>query len=252
MANRETCSVQIWSHGNVIPTRTLVGNLTYPRSLFVTTNGDIYVDNGNIGEINKWSSTGIARGIITIFTGICFGLFVDISNNLYCSVGFYHQIERTSLNRSNQAISVIAGRERSGQSSTYLDEPRGIFVDTNLTLYVADSDNGRIQRFWRGQTSGITVAGNGASGSFVLETPHGIILDADGYLFITDSGNDRIICSGPSGFRCLFGCNGRGSTADRLDFPQTLAFDSYGNIFVSDRDNSRIQKFLVITHSSSR
>lgn len=246
VSNRQDRLVQVWSYGNMIPIRTISDSLTYPRSLFVTTCGDVYVDNGDPGRVDKWSLNATNSELAMNFSGICFGLFVDINNNLYCSVGFSHQVERISLNCTVKTLTIVAGRGVSGSSSYLLDDPRGIFVDINLDLYVTDSDNGRIQLFRAGDTLGTTVAGKGASGTPTLVTPHGITLDGDGYLFIVDSGNNRIIGSGPNGFRCIVGCNGKGSASNKLSFPQTMAFDSYGNIFVTDRDNDRIQKFILL------
>ena len=45
--NRPTDQIHMWQNENHLnPTKTISGNLSDPLSLFVTTNGDIYVDNG--------------------------------------------------------------------------------------------------------------------------------------------------------------------------------------------------------------
>ena len=116
-----------------------------------------------------------------------------------------------------------------------LNSPRGIFVNTNFSLYVADSGNNRIQYFISGQSSGTTVAGNGASGTITLSSPFAVVLDGDGYLFIADTNNNRIVGSGPYGFRCVAGCSRmNGSAPDQLGTPYMLSFDGYGNIYVTD------------------
>jgi DNA-binding beta-propeller fold protein YncE len=131
-----------------------------------------------------------------------------------------------------------------------LNQPRGIFVDSNLTLYVADCANNRIQRFPSGQTNGITVA---ITGSITLNCPSGVVLDADGYLFIADTYYNRIVGSGPYGFRCIVGCTMAGGSAlNEINQPAALSFDSYGNLFVADTYNNRIQKFLLATNSSGK
>jgi sugar lactone lactonase YvrE len=124
--------------------------------------------------------------------------------------------------------------------------PRGIFVDDNLHLYVADSHNHRIQLFSADRAIGTTLAGIGAPGTMSLNQPIDVKLDADGYLFIVDSENHRTIGSGPGGFRCIVGCGGDGSGIEQLDNPSSLSFDSDGNLFVLDRDNHRLQKFNLI------
>jgi DNA-binding beta-propeller fold protein YncE len=145
------------------------------------------------------------------------------------------------------SIIIAAGNGSPGSSSYMLDSPRGIFVNINFDLYVADCNNNRIQLFRTGQSNGTTKVENGM---ISLNCPTGVVLDADNYLFIVDSNNHRIIGSGPNGFRCVAGCSGsNGSSANHLFYPQSMAFDSYGNIFVTDRNNNRIQKFNYETVS---
>ena len=132
-----------------------------------------------------------------------------------------------------------------------LSSPAGIFVDSNITLYVADTGNDRIQRFSAGQTNATIIAGNGAPSTITLLSPMDVVLDGDGYLFIADTNNHRIIGSGPDGFRCVVGCTGSpGSASNQLMNPRSLSFASNGNIWVADYNNRRIQKF-TLEHSNS-
>jgi DNA-binding beta-propeller fold protein YncE len=180
----------------------------------------------------------------------CYGLFVDIEENLYCCLENTHQVIIRSFNDSINSTLIIGGNGTAGSRSDKLNQPRGIFVDSNLTLYVADCGNDRIQRFPSGQTNGLTVA---ITGSITLNCPSGVVLDADGYLFIADSGNSQIIGSGPDGFRCLIGCGTlAGPALNQIDQPAALSFDNYGNLFVADTYNNRILKFLLATNSSGK
>ncbi|CAF0986145.1 unnamed protein product [Adineta steineri] len=175
----------------------------------------------------------------------CYGLFVDIKDTLYCSMHDENQVVKRSLNdplmTSNR---VAAGTGIVGAASNQLYGPRGIFVDVNLDLYVADCDNDRVQLFQPGESNGITVAGSRSlNPTITLSCPNGIILDAEKYLFIIDLGNSRIVGSSLNGFRCLVGCYESGSQSNQLDEPFSFSFDRSGNIFVTDRWNDRIQKF---------
>ena len=179
----------------------------------------------------------------------CFGLFVDIHNNLYCSQSNVHQVMRASLDNSNNTTTIVAGTGLSGSTSNMLHYPYGIFVTTSLELYVADSSNNRIQLFQQGERNAATMPVTGSMVPSTLSNPTGVALDADGYLFIVDSGNHRIVGSGPSGFRCVVGCSASsGSAPNQLKHPQSMSFDRDGNIFVADWGNSRIQKFLVFNN----
>ena len=145
---------------------------------------------------------------------------------------------------------VVAGNGTVGSALNQLHTPRGLFVDHNLNLYVADCDNNRVLRFPRDEVNGVVLAGSGAPGTIDLRGPMSIVLDADGYLFIVEFNNHRIVGSGPNGFRCLVGCSGvSGAAANRLHNPWSLSFDRYGNLFVADYHNSRIQRFSLARNS---
>ncbi|CAF3980133.1 unnamed protein product [Rotaria sp. Silwood2] len=250
VAHRTNHQVLVWLNGSTTPTGNISGGLNYPYSVFVTDIGDIYVDNGYSNEqVDKWTSNSTISVPAMYMCGQCYGLFVDITNTLYCSVFSYHQVISNSQRQGSNTWTIVAGNGVAALSSTSLYNPRGIFVDKNLNLYVADSENDRIQFFPPGQLIGTTLAGTGASGTIALLYPTAVVLDADGYLFIVDCYYHRIIGQGPNGFRCIAACSGAGSTSSQLYYPLTLSFDTYGNIFVTDQDNHRIQKFLLSTNS---
>jgi DNA-binding beta-propeller fold protein YncE len=243
--------IVMWLEGSINFTKIISGGLYYPYSIFVTIAGDIYVNNGYMsGRVDKWTSNATNSTPAMYVNSSCFGLFIDIYDNLYCSMYFLHQVVMKSRNNSTNTSTIVAGTGCPGLISNMLFNPYGIFVDIDLNLYVADYNNNRIQLFSGGQLSGTTIAGNGVSIS--LAYPTGITLDADGYLFIVDNSNNRIVGSGPNGFRCLVGCSGGGPASDELWGPQTLSFDSYGNMFVIDVGNDRIQKFLLATNSCGK
>jgi sugar lactone lactonase YvrE len=183
---------------------------------------------------------------------VCTGIFVDVTNSLYCSITNLYQVIKIWLGDNSSTWTRIAGTGGCGSSASTLCNPYGIFVDVNFDLYVADQSNNRIQLFKLGQSNALTVAGNGAASTITLNHPTGVVLDADKYLFIVDSGNNRIVGSGPYGFRCIIGCTGSGSAPNQLSSPQNMAFDSYGNIFVADFGNNRIQQFALVTNSCGK
>ncbi|CAF3882100.1 unnamed protein product, partial [Adineta steineri] len=246
VADRTNNRVQVWLNGSTTPTRTISGGLVLPYSVFAADNGDIYVDNGYSSyEVDKWMLNSTSSVAVMYMCGACYSLFIDISSTLYCTMYASHKVISQSLSTRLPIWSTVAGTGTYGSTSITLYYPRGIFVDSNLNLYVADMYNSRIQKFASGQINGTTVL----TGTITLSHPTAVNLDADGYLFIVDSYNYRIIGSGPYGFRCIAACSGAyGSTASTLYNPSTLGFDSYGNIFVADTSNNRIQKFLLITN----
>jgi hypothetical protein len=217
-------------------------------------NGDIYIDDGTKNnQVVKWiSSTNTFVPVMNV-NSACYGLFVDIYDNLYCSMSNHHQVVKRWLKSSAMTTTVVAGTGASGSASNELDSPGGIFIDVNLDLYVADCANSRVQLFQSGQSNGITVAGiKSLNPTISLNYPTGIVLDAQKYLFIVDSENGRIVVSGTNGFRCLVGCYGQGLQSNQLSSPFTLSFDRSGNMFVTDQFNNRIQKFEYVENSSGK
>lgn len=254
VANRASDRVHILLEGQSVPTRNITVGLNSPYSVFATAAGDILIDNGFTNfRVDKWRANAINGSSVAYVPGSCYGLFVDITDTLYCSMYSEHQVAAKSLNSVSNLWTFAAGTDCAvaGSGSNELRNPWGIFVDLNLNLYIADCGNDRVQLFFSRQVTATTVAGNGAPDTISLNCPTDILLDADGYLFIVDSGNHRIIGSGPNGFRCLISCSGPGAASNQLNNPTAFNFDSYGNIFVVDRDNNRIQRFNLMPASSS-
>jgi hypothetical protein len=246
--------VQVWLQGSVTPDRTISGGLFSPYSVFATSSGDVYVDNGaSNGRVDKWPVNANSSVPFMTTPGLCYGIFLDPIDNLYCAAAYSYQIVKKWFYDNATASVTIAGTGSSGSAANQLNFPIGVFVDANFNLYVGDCGNDRIQMFALGQFNAITVAGNGASGTITLNCPSGITFDANGFLYISDTYNNRIIGSGPYGFRCLFGCTTiGGSASNQFNYPRSLGFDTYGNLYVVDQYNNRIQKFILASNSCSK
>lgn len=242
-------SIAIRPSDNALFTRNITGNFNRSSSFFVAINGDVYIDNGLIhGRVNRWIFNSSTLVTALNVNGSCFGLFLDINNLLYCSLRDFHQVIRSVSSSDPSNSTVVAGTGVAGPSPNMLNQPQGIYVDSNLNLYVADCGNNRVQLFSQSSSNGLTVVGNGSSQTSIsLNCPTSVTLDQNGYLFVVDSNNHRIIGSNANGYQCVAGCPGGspGSTASQLSSPQTMAFDSYGNIYVTDRNNNRLQLFSI-------
>jgi hypothetical protein len=254
VANFIMNEILIWLNGSVKPTSILSDGLYEPYSVFAQMNGDIYVDNGfPNGRLDKWTLDTREKISIMNIDSYCYGIFIDIKDNIYCSLRYFHKVVMKSLNDLEDKLVVVAGNGSKGSLPHMVNYPCGIFVDIKLNLYVADSMNGRIQKYSEGERNGITIAGKEVASNIKLNNPTGIILDGDGYLFISDRSNHRILGSGPKGLICLIGCErGSGSLSYQLYNPSSLSFDSYGNLFVSDSNNGRIQKFSLSSNSCGK
>jgi hypothetical protein len=254
VAETQLNRTQIWLEGSINLTQTISIDLVLPSSVFVTANSDIYIGNGNVSfRVDRRSMNGTSSAVAMYVNASCSGLFVDLNDDLYCSLGDNHVVVKNSPTLNTNISLVIAGTGYIGSTSTMLHTPRGIFVDRILNLYVADCDNDRIQLFQPGNTTGTTIAGNGSPNATMLSRPMAILFDADGLLYILEYLNSRIVRIGSHGVQCIAACtNISGSAANQLNQPWSFSFDNYGNLFVVDQHNSRVQRFALQTQTCGK
>ena len=218
-------------------------------------NGDIFIDDTFEDKtVQKWEANTNSFITVMYVESPCSALFVDNNYTLYCSMSAINKVVKRWLNDSNlTSIITVAGTGSKGSALNELSNPQEIFVDVNFDLYVADSNNNRVQLFLSGESNGIIVAGsNSPNPTIDLNFPSGIVLDAEKNLFVVEYWNHRIIGSSSNVFRCLVGCDGQGSESNRLSQPGSLSFDRFGNLFVADQLNHRIQKFEYLEKSCGK
>jgi hypothetical protein len=245
-------AIQIWPPG----TQKSMTNVSFTSGklagIFVTMDGDIFVhDEKASHQIKRWSMRNQTLDTVLLVDEFCFDLFVDVNDNLYCSLTGRHKVITLPLLSGDNMTTVAAGNDKSGSTPELLYEPLGIFVDTKLTLYVADCKNKGVQAFPFGERNGTTVFDSTLFSGMTVDCPIDVAMDGYGYLFILEKFNHRLIGGGGYGYRCLVGCNGTGSDLHQLKEPSSFAFDSHGNILIVDRGNDRIQKFLLEAASCS-
>ena len=178
--------------------------------------------------------------------GTCSALFVDWTRIIFCTLTDEHRVITFSVDRRSQRGEDSFGDGSCGSTSTQLCFPTGIHLNVNSDLYVADTNNDRIQLFRNRSEEGTTVLGGTSNVITTLSRPTAVIIDLRQTLFVVDSYNHRIIQYFWTGWKCLIGCDSQtGLTNSELAFPTHLAFDYEGNLFVLDRGNRRIQKYQL-------
>ena len=249
-ASRDNKRIFIWFNGSS-NVSTMINTINRsPISLFSINDEEIFVGYSDTPYpyIDRWNIKNGTLVSSTPIVGQCYFIFVDINDDLYCSAYNLNMVMRKSSRDQSNLMTVVAGTGSAGSTAAMLSSPRGIFVTSNLDLYVADCNNDRVQLFRSGQINATTIVGSGSNSTMTVDCPSGITFDADGNLFIVSYYQYRVITVGPGGNdRCVVGCTGSGgSAANQLWNPTTLSFDIEGNLFVGDWGNNRIQKFQLI------
>ncbi|WP_239311258.1 MULTISPECIES: protein kinase [unclassified Frankia] len=186
---------------------------------------------------------------------------LDSSGNIYISDSSNQRIRKID---TNGIITTIAGTGTAGftgdggpASAAQLNEPNGLALAADGTLYVADYGNQRIRRI---SPSGVitTVAGVGTKGfsgdggpatAAEFDNPNGLAIAADGTLYVADLGNERVRKIDPHGTistvagNGAYGYDGDGgpATAAKLRIP-SVAVSPDGILYIADYGNQRVRR----------
>ncbi|MBS1249683.1 MAG: Serine/threonine-protein kinase PknD [Chloroflexi bacterium] len=123
------------------------------------------------------------------------------------------------------------------------NEPWGIAVGPDGSVYVADTWNHRVQKFTPAGDFVTTWGRFGqAESPDAFWGPRAVAVDEKGHVYVTDTGNKRIaIFDSDGNFITEFGEVGLGP--GQFDEPVGLALDGEGNLYVADTWNQRVQVF---------
>ncbi len=119
--------------------------------------------------------------------------------------------------------------------------PKGVAAAPDGTVYVADSENHRIQHF---SASGSVLGTWGSLGSRDGQfwAPSSVAVGPDGTVYVADTKNNRIQHFGATGsFVGKWGSQGSGD--GRFGSPSSVAVAHDGSVYVADTDNHRVQRF---------
>jgi DNA-binding beta-propeller fold protein YncE len=124
-----------------------------------------------------------------------------------------------------------------GMGKGQFDFPRGIAADTKGNVLVADTNNGRIQKF---SSDGMfsSVIGEMGQGPGEFREPCGIAIDSGGNIYVADTSNRRVQKFKPNG---TFIAEWKGP-ADGFG-PREICMGADNAVYVVDEGNARIIKF---------
>jgi sugar lactone lactonase YvrE len=133
---------------------------------------------------------------------------------------------------------VVAEFGTTGAKEGMFDSPRGMAVNTNGVLYVADLNNNRINMFTKdGKSLGSFGKKGAKKGEF--KEPSGVAVDQNDNVYVADAWNGRIQ---------KFDSKGKyimeiGGTKGNFYSPRNCGVSKYGILYVADTGTSRVHRF---------
>ena len=133
-------------------------------------------------------------------------------------------------------VTMFQGGKGAGRGQ--FDFPRGMTVDGSGNILVADTSNGRIQKF---SPTGVYLSLIGKTGrnEGELQEPNGLAVDTSGNIYVADVGNQRVQKLTGAG---KFIAQWKGP-APGFYGPRDLWVTSDNSVYVVDQGNGRIVKF---------
>lgn len=238
----------------------IAAQLSSPINVAIDTTGNIFVAESGNDLIRKIDTQGI---ITTYFSALLdpTDVAVDAAGNIYVADNNNHTVVKIDPSKQVTIIAGISGQRGYGQdgvlaNTTTLNNPRGVTLDQDGNIYIADANNNRVRKV---DTSGIisTVAGTGVVGATgdggaptnaTLNLPSKIAFGPNGAYYIADLLNSRVrvvrngIITTFAGTGAV-GYNGDGinATTAMLAYPRGVAVDATGNVYIADVGNNRVR-----------
>ena len=228
-----------------------------------TYNQRIRVTNPTTGQVTTLAGTGTegfadGPGTNAQFNNP-YGVAVAPNGTVYVADRFNNRIRAT--NPATGEVTTLAGNGTQGfadgpGNTAQFNDPTGVAVAPNGTVYVADVINNRIRAINPTTGQVTTLAGNGTVGfadgpgnTAQFNDPTGVAVAAGGTVYVADVSNNRIRAINPTTSRVstLAGsgtegfADGTGTNA-QFNRPYGVAVAPNGTIYVADTDNHRIRK----------
>ncbi len=161
------------------------------------------------------------------------GLFVaDNPNNRLQSFG----LDGTWKANLAESTGFFDSKKKEGR----VKDPRGVAINDEGTIYIADTGNQRVDAF---SPEGVFLFGFGPQiGSLEMKEPTSVAWDKSGFVYVADKGLKRVFKCEPSGsLITTYGEEGDGP--GQFQSPSAIAFDGNNYLYVLDDQHRRVSVF---------
>jgi len=204
--------------------------------------GTVYVSDRMRHTIDMYNDEGAYLGTFTTDNGSDMswsplGLAFDSSWNLFVTdlTDTKHRV--MVFNPSGELVLEFG---QSGQVEGSFSFPNDVAVDGSGQIFVADSNNMRIQGF---SSQGTFIGGFSSGGEEQVGFPRGIDIEGN-YLYVVDTFDHKVkVFDIEMGMEPVFNFGRQGSGNGEFNFPNGLALDAKGRIYIADRENNCVRVF---------
>lgn len=220
----------------------------------ITSGGVVATLAGSVGVTGSTNGTGTAA-LFDLPTGVA----VDSSGNVYVADSGNNQIREIApggVVTTWAGTGTAPGYDNAPRQIASFNNPSGIAIDASGTIYIADTGNNEIRKFFTGTQFIGTFAGqvgvpgsaNGTGTAASFNAPTGVAVDSSGNVYVADFGNNMIreitfggVVSTLAGSGSPGNTNATG-TAASFNGPWGVAVDASSNVYVADEVNNLIRE----------
>ena len=237
--------------------------LNAPRSIAAGKNGDLYVADSSNNRILHIASDGSVINEWGTFADVStgnappgtffepWGVAIGPDGSVYVTDTWNNRVQKFSRDGNPIKMWGQFGQpspDAPGSENSFWG-PRGIAVDSDGRVFVADTGNKRIVVF---DSNGnyLTEFGSGGFDPGQFDEPVGIAIGSDGTAYVTDTWNQRIQSfvriesgDGSVSFEPLLQWDVNGWFGQSLDNKPFIAVDANSHVFVTDPEGYRVIEF---------
>jgi DNA-binding beta-propeller fold protein YncE len=237
------------------------GQFNTPHGIAIAPDGTLYVADTNNNRIQHFSADGQFLNAWGSFSDITAGVAppgtfnqpwdVAVSPDgefVYVADTWNHRIQKFTASGTPLTMWGTPLYDPTTNGPFGIWGPRGIAVDAQGRVFVADTGNKRILVYDADGNFILQIGSQGLSfGQF--EEPVGLAFDPRGYLYVADTWNQRVQVFAPSEDGLTYSPSLQWDIAgwygESLDNKPYLAVDNQGHIFVTDPEAFRVLEFTA-------
>ncbi len=130
----------------------------------------------------------------------------------------------------------------SGEGDGAFDYPRGIAIDSNGNIYVADEDRNNVQKF-NSEGRFIFAIEYYGEGESYFDEPLGVVVDSEDNVYVLDEDRRNVQKFNEEGDFLFSIEHDEEEDEDYFEGPDGIAIDRYDNIYVVDDETDTLKKF---------